>query len=198
MINREAIEKIKSTHAEIIVCGKVKKPYFQIRYFDLSDHETHVGYGSYKLEFVFQWLEECFEIIKENTIDNDIQLISPISIEQYAEENTKLKAETEQLRRLSDQQSELNIEQFKQIDNQYQEIEQLKSELEQYVKLPKTDKESEKERMIIWLNDFCNKFTKCDKCIFNGRCREFDEMDFDEIKSQCEEAEQHLKGQVPE
>ena len=74
------------------------------------------------------------------------------------------------------------------------EIEQLKSELEQSVKLQKTDEESEKERIIIWLNDFCDKFAKCNQCIFNGRCKEFDEMDFDEIKSQYEEAEQSLKG----
>ena len=63
MTNEETI-KIKTTRVEIIVTGKSRKPYFQIRYFDLSDHETHIGYGSYKLEFVFQWLEDCFEIIK--------------------------------------------------------------------------------------------------------------------------------------
>lgn len=39
------------------------KPYYSIRYFDLDDCRLHVGYSSYKLEFVVEWLRECFDIV---------------------------------------------------------------------------------------------------------------------------------------
>ena len=112
------------------------------------------------------------------------------------QENTKLKAEIERLKENYD----TLAKQYSNVENSniryYNELKQLKSELEQSVRLQKTDEKSEKERIIIWLNDFCDKFAKCNQCIFNGRCKEFDEMDFDEIKSQYEEAEQSLKCEV--
>lgn len=55
--------KIKVTSAEIVVHGTVKKPYYEIKYKELGDNHYSIGYSSYKLEFVFQWLEECFEIV---------------------------------------------------------------------------------------------------------------------------------------
>ena len=48
------------------------------------------------------------------------------------QENTKLKAEIEQYVKLINEQSELNVSQFKQLDTQYQEIEKLKAELKQW------------------------------------------------------------------
>lgn len=57
--------KVKS--AEIVVRKIDEKPYYEIKYFDLSDNEYHIGYGSYKLEYVFEWLEQCFEIVEKNT-----------------------------------------------------------------------------------------------------------------------------------
>lgn len=45
--------------------GTREKPYYEIKYHDLSDRQTHVGYSSYNLDFVFEWLEECFEIINQ-------------------------------------------------------------------------------------------------------------------------------------
>lgn len=60
----ETIEKIRAINPEIIVRMINDKPYYSIRYFNLSDCRMHVGYSSYKLEFVVEWLRECFDIVE--------------------------------------------------------------------------------------------------------------------------------------
>ena len=57
--------KIKTHYAQIIVDGTAEKPYYNILYFDPTDREYHIGFGSYCLEYVFKWLSEEFEIIEE-------------------------------------------------------------------------------------------------------------------------------------
>lgn len=59
------INKIKASSAEIVVHGTKEKPYYEIKYFDLSDNETHIGFSSYKLDIVFEYLEKYFDIVKE-------------------------------------------------------------------------------------------------------------------------------------
>lgn len=59
--------KIKTTYAQIVVGGRVEKPYFSILYYDPSDNEYHLGFGSYYLEYVFKWLKEEFEIVNYDT-----------------------------------------------------------------------------------------------------------------------------------
>ena len=59
--------KIKTPIARIIVCGKPEKPYYSIQYFDPTDKEFHIGFGSYYIDFVRNWLDEYFEIIAEPT-----------------------------------------------------------------------------------------------------------------------------------
>ena len=61
----KAFEKIKVTSAEIVVHGTSEKPYYEIRYYDISDGKYHIGYSSYDLSIVFGWLKECFEIVQE-------------------------------------------------------------------------------------------------------------------------------------
>lgn len=56
-------KKIKVTSAEIVVHGTAEKPYYEIKYYDISDSEWHIGYSSYNLNYVFEWLEERFEIV---------------------------------------------------------------------------------------------------------------------------------------
>ncbi len=63
---KECMEKIKVSSAEIVVHGSMEKPYYEIKYCDLSDGHVHIGYSSYDLGNVFGWLEECFEIVKED------------------------------------------------------------------------------------------------------------------------------------
>lgn len=58
-------EKIKVTNAEIVVSGSVLKPYFCIHYKEVGqDYET-LGFGSYHLPFVFEWLAHYFELVEE-------------------------------------------------------------------------------------------------------------------------------------
>ncbi len=56
--------KRKTNFARIIVSGTAEKPYYEIVWFNYMDGQYHIGYGSYNLNFVFQWLSECFEIDK--------------------------------------------------------------------------------------------------------------------------------------
>lgn len=60
-------EKIKVTSAEIIVNVKddSKKPYYEIKYLEIGKDEYTIGYGSYKLDFVTDWYNNCFEIVTE-------------------------------------------------------------------------------------------------------------------------------------
>lgn len=57
-----AMEKIKAVDPKIIVGGKADKPCYQIEYYDLSGNEWHIGYGSYCLANVKEWLKTCFEV----------------------------------------------------------------------------------------------------------------------------------------
>lgn len=56
--------KIKTPFAKIFVSGTVDKPYYEILYLDTSDGTYHIGFGSYCVEYVFEWLSEEFEIIE--------------------------------------------------------------------------------------------------------------------------------------
>ena len=57
--------KIKVASAEIVVHGTVQKPYYEIRYYDLDDGKYHIGYSSYCLDYVFEWLEKYFDIVED-------------------------------------------------------------------------------------------------------------------------------------
>lgn len=59
------IDKVRVSRAEIVVHGTKEKPYYEIEYFDLSDKEMHIGYSSYKLDIVFEYLEKYFDIVDE-------------------------------------------------------------------------------------------------------------------------------------
>jgi hypothetical protein len=61
--------KIKTHFAKIIVEGTAKHPYYGILFFNPTDGEYHVGFGSYYIGNVFQWLSECFEIEDAPTVD---------------------------------------------------------------------------------------------------------------------------------
>ena len=59
--------KLKTHFAKIIVCGTSEKPYFNILYFDSTDGLYHVGFGSYCLNYVFQRLNDEFDICERET-----------------------------------------------------------------------------------------------------------------------------------
>ena len=58
-------EKIRTNFAKIIVSGTCEKPYYEIMYFDHPKNEMCIGYSSYNLEYVFQCLEDIFEVVEE-------------------------------------------------------------------------------------------------------------------------------------
>ena len=55
--------KIVTHYAQIIVGGPIEKPCFSILYFDPTDCDYHVGFSSYKLEYVYRWRMEEFDIV---------------------------------------------------------------------------------------------------------------------------------------
>ena len=59
--------KIKTPFAKIVVEGTPGKPYYNIWYFDPANEECHIGFGSYCLDNVFNWLAEEFEITEPHT-----------------------------------------------------------------------------------------------------------------------------------
>lgn len=73
-------KKIKTPFAKMIVEGNQEKPYFSILYFDPIDKDFYVGYSSYCLDYVSNWLNEEFEIVEdENFI---IAALRPVRREQ--------------------------------------------------------------------------------------------------------------------
>ena len=73
-------KKIKTPFAKIIVEGKLEKPYFSILYFDPADKDFHIGYSSYYLGYVFNWLNEEFEIVEDGNFA--LSALRPVSREQ--------------------------------------------------------------------------------------------------------------------
>lgn len=63
--DKEQTEKIRTHHARIVVDGTAEKPYYSIEWFDPVKKVHYLGYSSYNIEFVFNWLSECFEIVEE-------------------------------------------------------------------------------------------------------------------------------------
>lgn len=58
-------EKIKTHLAQIIVEGKVEKPYYSILWWDEKSKEYNIGYSSYCLDYVRKWLELVFDVVEE-------------------------------------------------------------------------------------------------------------------------------------
>lgn len=63
------ITKIKTHHPRIVVDGTADKPYYSIEWYDPAKKAYYLGYSSYNIELVFNWLSECFEIVDAPTVD---------------------------------------------------------------------------------------------------------------------------------
>lgn len=56
-------KKIKiRTHFGKIIVNPSGRPYYSILYFDPADKTYHIGFSSYKLSFVREWLKDEFEV----------------------------------------------------------------------------------------------------------------------------------------
>lgn len=60
----ETNNKIKTSELMIIVNGPADKPYYSIRYYDLSDNEWHIGFSSYELAYVIEWTDKHFKVVE--------------------------------------------------------------------------------------------------------------------------------------
>ena len=78
--DNQKMEKIKTPFAKMIIDGSREKPYFSILYFDPADKDFHIGYSSYYLDYVFNWLNENFEIVEDGNFA--ISALRPVSREQ--------------------------------------------------------------------------------------------------------------------
>lgn len=58
------MDKIKAIDPKIIVNRDVDRPYYSIEYYDTSDNQWHIGYGSYELKNVIEWLKTDFDVIE--------------------------------------------------------------------------------------------------------------------------------------
>lgn len=66
--------KVKAVNPQIIVSGNTEKAYYEISYYDVSDSTWHVGYGSYDLANVEEWLRDCFEVVSlDNSDDKELK-----------------------------------------------------------------------------------------------------------------------------
>lgn len=76
-MQEQKIEKIKASSVDVIVERIDGKPYYSIKYFDLSENQGYIGFGSYYLDYVFEWKDKYFDIVEEdkeckNIISNDL------------------------------------------------------------------------------------------------------------------------------
>lgn len=60
-------EKIKVESIDVIVTGQKEKPYYAIKYRNVGGNDDYIGYGSYTLEYVLEWKEQCFELVERKS-----------------------------------------------------------------------------------------------------------------------------------
>lgn len=65
IIRSHMVEKEKVSSAEIISRNIDGKPYYEIKYKKVGEDYYTVGYSSYTLDYVVNWLNECFEFCGE-------------------------------------------------------------------------------------------------------------------------------------
>lgn len=57
--------KIKVTEAEVIVKRVAVGFYFEIKYRKVGEEHYNIGFGSYDVHMVFDWLGKYFEIVPQ-------------------------------------------------------------------------------------------------------------------------------------
>lgn len=60
-------EKIRTPLAKIIVGESFEKPYYEIMWFSMDYEKCDIGYGSFSLDIVRDYLKDEFEIIEQDS-----------------------------------------------------------------------------------------------------------------------------------
>lgn len=63
------VEKEIVTELEQIFRIVDDKPYFELKYKKVGEDYYHVGYSSFDFHNVLKWKEDCFELVKEEIVD---------------------------------------------------------------------------------------------------------------------------------
>lgn len=71
MANPIETEKIRTHHAKIVVEYTTGEPYYSIEWFDPAKNEYRLGYSSYYIDNVAEWLAEYFEIVEKPKTNAD-------------------------------------------------------------------------------------------------------------------------------
>ena len=58
--------KNRVTSLEIIVRMLDNKPYYEIKYKKVGEYYYHIGYGSFNIDNVLKWRDECFELVESD------------------------------------------------------------------------------------------------------------------------------------
>ena len=98
LMNANASEptKIKTHYARIVVGGTAEKPCYSIEWYDPLEKEYNLGYSSYYIGYVFNWLSEYFEIVdKDTNVLTNADRIRDMSDEELAWELMTWRLETE-------------------------------------------------------------------------------------------------------
>lgn len=56
-------EKINAINPEIVIHGTEEEPYYEIQWYDVDDNMFYVGYSSYNLSIVRDFLKERFNVV---------------------------------------------------------------------------------------------------------------------------------------
>lgn len=72
-------KKKRVSSAEIIKRFINEKPYYEIKYKEIGKEEYCLGYGSYNLNYVLQWLNECFDFCEEAKVNVHTDNLIPVS-----------------------------------------------------------------------------------------------------------------------
>lgn len=104
------VKKIKAIYPHIKVSVVDDKPYYCICWYDIENKEMNIGYGSFNLEFVCEWLNEYFEVVESDFADlitrqqaiveksEKVEYFADKTIATLQAENERLEVENQSLR----------------------------------------------------------------------------------------------------
>ncbi len=63
-------KKERVTDLSIIVQMIKNKPYYEVKYRNIEESDYRIGYSSYDLKTVLEFIDKCFEIVENNSLSN--------------------------------------------------------------------------------------------------------------------------------